>query len=95
MKRRLASVALVPMKRGQAQLVELLPGTVVVGVGYTGGASVQLLLEVPIAGSPGWETRSFQRFEIGGEIPDQGHYHYTGYVQAGPTTVFVYERTKP
>lgn len=94
MLRRLASQSLAPMKPGQAQLVELAVGTVVVGVGYTGGASVQLLLEVPITTPLEMETRSFQRFEIGGELPDQGHYHYTGFVQAGPTTVFVYERTK-
>lgn len=94
MQRRLASVALVPMKQPHDQLVDLVEGAVILGVSYTGGASVNLLLEVPVPEeSPIFCAHAFRRFEIGSDIPD--HYTYVGREQVGPTTVFVYERMKP
>jgi len=80
--------------KARDQLVDLVEGTVVVGLSYTGGASVNLLLEVPVPERPPvMRARVFRRFEIGSDIPD--HYRYVGHKRVGPTTVFVYERLKP
>ena len=90
MQRRLAKYSLPPTPAG-SKPVRLPVGAVVVGAGYSGGASVHLFVELPLPRSPngGIEERSFRRFGIADVVPDDCK--YVAHVQAGPEVVFVYE----
>ncbi len=87
---RLAKYSLPPKSR-EDHAVPLPADAVVVGAGYSGGASVHLFIEVPTSTST-IEVRLFRRFGVGDVVPDD--YKYVAHVQAGPDVVFVYELVK-
>ncbi len=97
MERRLAKFVFAP-KTKEDHLIQLPTGAKTLGVGYSGGASLQLLVELPtgdfsIERSPEMQTRSFRRFGVGDVVPSS--YKYVGHARVGPDWVFIYERVKP